>query len=73
MAAELSTLIILFLDWKPEKYAYCFLGCVNSKQQFNAEVLKSFEFTMQRYTKKNFTIKINGKNTTFLAGNEKNQ
>ena len=47
MAAELSTLISLFLDWKREKCASFSLDCVNSKQQFNTEVLKTLEFTMQ--------------------------
>ena len=50
MAAELygsRTQISLILDWKPEKYASCFLDCVNSKQQFNTEVVKRLEFTMQ--------------------------
>ena len=41
MAADLSTLISLFLDSKPEKYASYFLDCVNSKQLFNTEVIKS--------------------------------
>ena len=45
MAAELSTLISLNLDWKPEKCASVFLDCVSSKQQFNTEVLKNLEFT----------------------------
>ena len=45
MAADLSTLISLFLDSKPEKYASYFLDCVNSKQLFNTEVIKSLEFT----------------------------
>ena len=43
----LSTLISLFLDSKPEKCASYFLDCVNSKQQFNTEVVKRLEFTMQ--------------------------
>ena len=47
MAAELFTLISLFLDSKPEKYASYFLDFVNSKQQFNTEVVKRLEFTMQ--------------------------
>ena len=46
MAAELSTLISLLLDSKPEKYASYFLDCVNSKHQFNTEVVKRLEFTM---------------------------
>ena len=50
MAAELScspTLISYFLDSKPAKYASYFLDCLNSKQQFNTEVVKRLEFTMQ--------------------------
>ena len=47
MAAELSTLISLFLDSKPEKYASFFLDFVNSKQQLNTEAVKCLEFTMQ--------------------------
>ena len=47
MAAELSTLISLFLDSKLEKYASYFLGFVNSKQKFITEIVKRLEFTMQ--------------------------
>ena len=47
MVAELSTLISLFLDLKLEKYASYFLDFVNSKQQFNTELVKRLEFTMQ--------------------------
>ena len=47
MAADLSTLISLFLDSKLEKYASYFLDFVNSKQQFNTEIVKRLEFTMQ--------------------------
>ena len=47
MAAVLFILISLFLHSKPEKYASYFLDCVNSKQQFNTELVKRLEFTMQ--------------------------
>ena len=47
MAAVLSILISLFLHSKLQKYASYFLDCVNSKQQFNTELVKRFEFTMQ--------------------------
>ena len=47
MAAELSTLISLFLDSKLERYASYFLDFVNSKQQFNTEIVKRLEFAMQ--------------------------
>ena len=58
MAAELYPLISLFLDSKPEKYASYFLDCANSKHQFNTEVVKCLEFTMQYTFSSNIFVHV---------------
>ena len=64
MAAALSNLNTLFLDSEQEKYACCFLDRVNSKQEFNAEVLKALNLA-RNGTLKNFYDKNQRENTTF--------
>ena len=64
MAASLSNLNPLFPESEQEKYACCFLDRVNSKQQFNAEVLKALNLACNG-TLKNFYDKNKRENTTF--------
>ena len=64
MAAALSNLNTLSVDSEQENYACCFLDRVNSKQQFNAEVLKALNLACN-VTLKNFYNKNQWENTTF--------